>query len=148
MTHHNSHPHTSHPHTSHPHTSHPHTSHPHTSHPHTSHPHTSHPHTSHPHTSHPHTSHMTTHTLSPQTLWIERTTFHTAHQFPGEMAWFEVSKVEEVHMYYNIQEHATVLGERTQVLPSLTLGVHAQRGLRYLVRVCVSVCPLHFGHYE
>ena len=32
----------------------------------------------------------------------------------------------------------------------LTLGAHAQRGLRYLVRVCVCVCvcPLHFGHYE
>ena len=30
----------------------------------------------------------------------------------------------------------------------LTLGAHAQRGLQWLSCVCVSVCPLHFGHYE
>ena len=33
-------------------------------------------------------------------------------------------------------------------LSPLTLGAHAQRELRYLLRVCVCVCPLHFGHYE
>lgn len=37
--------------------------------------------------------------VCPQTLWLDRTNFITTNSFPGEMAWFEVASMEEVHIF-------------------------------------------------
>ena len=43
-------------------------------------------------------------------------------------------------MKYNYIVHEEMLGIKPESIKSLTLGAHTQRGLRYLVRVCVCVC--------
>lgn len=38
---------------------------------------------------------------SPQTMWIERTSYVTAYHFPGILKWFEVKSVSVVREWHS-----------------------------------------------